>query len=64
VLLAGGVAALEDLLVRPPVLADLASELLLDAGQGDAFHAADHRGLVLYAEQERIFVSDDSSYWP
>ena len=51
-----GVPAFEDLLVRLPGLADLAPQLLLDAGQGLAFHAAEHRGLVLYAEQERVLV--------
>jgi hypothetical protein len=65
VLLTGGVAAFEDLPVRPPVLADLVLELILDAGQGRALNAAEHRRLVLYAEQERVLVFDgDPSYWP
>jgi hypothetical protein len=56
VLVARGVAAFENLLVRPPALADLALELLLDAGQGRALDAAYNRGLVLYAEQEPVLV--------
>jgi hypothetical protein len=65
VLLTRGVAAFEDLLVCPPVFADLAPKLIFDASQGRALHAAEHSGLVLYAEQERVLVCDgDPSYWP
>ena len=57
-LAARGVSTLEDFGVRLPVLADFSLQLLLDAGQGGAFNAAEHRGLVLYAEQEGVLVLD------
>ncbi len=58
-----GVPAFEDLLVRLPVLADLALQLLFYPRQGAAFHAAEHRGFVLYAEQERVLVFDSSPFY-
>jgi hypothetical protein len=51
VLASYGVASLEDLVVRRPVLADLSLHLLLDAGERALAHVAYPRGLVLYAEE-------------
>ena len=56
-----GVAAFKDFSIRLPASADLGSQLLLDARQGLAFHAAELRGLVLYAEQEGVLVFDVAS---
>ena len=58
VLAACGVPAPEDLGVSLPVLADLVLQLVLYARQGLVLHAAELRGLVLYAEQEGVFVLD------
>ena len=57
-LVPGRVAAFENLRVRLPALADLGAQLGFNLFQGLAFDAADLRGLVLYAEQERVLVFD------
>ena len=48
-LVARGVAALEDFFIRLPVLADFVPQLTFDPPQGLALHAAELRGFVLYA---------------
>ena len=52
------VAPPEDLLVRPPVLADLSCYLLLDGREGGLADAADPGGLVLDPEQDFVSVFD------
>lgn len=55
---ADGVAAGQNLPVGLPALADLVFQLFLDNLQWRAFDAAEPRGLVLYAEQERVLGLD------
>jgi len=58
VLAAYGVASADDLLVRAPVLADLARDLLLDGREAGLVYAADLRRLVLDPEQNAVAVFD------
>ena len=58
VLATHGVPAAEDIRVRLPGFARLFVQLLLYPRQGVTFDAAEPRGLVLYAEQERVLVFD------
>ena len=53
-----GVAAPDNLLVRPPVLADLSRYLVLDGREGGLFDSADPGGLVLDPEQDFVSVFD------
>ena len=55
---ADGVAPAEYLFVRPPALADLYRDLLLDGREGGLANAADLGGLILDPEQHAVPVLD------